>query len=165
MLLQGQCSHMQLASFPQYPCYIKGNNVSDIRNYRSRKRQLSTAQLTEVWNGIRLMVWHNSVRHLIYNMSRLKTYNQSIYFLVSYVVTLKTKEKHQFKCCQVYHLASSLATVSLGQVTKAAECVPDVYVSDAMENALSPTVLNNWNIKMLISTVWRGKSTQRARTG
>lgn len=53
----------------------------------------------------------------------------------------------------MYHLAKSLATVSLGQVTKAAECVPDVYVSDAMENALSPTVLNSWNINALRSTV------------
>lgn len=53
----------------------------------------------------------------------------------------------------VIHLAKSLATVSLGQVTKAAECVPEVYVSDAMENALSPTVLNSWNINTLRSTV------------
>jgi len=42
-------------------------------------------------------------------------------------------------------------------VTKAAECVPDVYVSDAMENALSPTVLSNWNINTLRSTVWNEK--------
>ena len=51
------------------------------------------------------------------------------------------------------HLAKSLATVSLGQVTKAAECVPDVYVSDAMENALSPTVLSSWYINTLRSAV------------
>ncbi|KAG7239520.1 hypothetical protein INR49_028832, partial [Caranx melampygus] len=46
------------------------------------------------------------------------------------------KTKHNYL---LHHLAKSLATVSLGQVTKAAEWVPDVYVSDAMENALSPT--------------------------
>lgn len=54
----------------------------------------------------------------------------------------------------VPHLASSLATVSFGQVTKAAECVPDAYVSDAMENVLRPTVLSRWNINTLSSTVW-----------
>lgn len=59
------------------------------------------------------------------------------------------------------HLAKSLATVSLGQVTKAAECVPDVYVSDAMENALSPTVLSSWNINTLRSTVWEEKRERR----
>lgn len=61
-------------------------------------------------------------------------------------------ERHQH-IYFLYHLAKSLATVSLGQVTKAAECVPDVYVSDAMENALSPTVLSSWNINTLRSTV------------
>lgn len=59
--------------------------------------------------------------------------------------------------CHLNHLAKSLATVSLGQVTKAAECVPDVYVSDAMEKALSPTVLSSWNINRLRSTVWQEK--------
>lgn len=54
------------------------------------------------------------------------------------------------------HLAKSLATVSLGHVTKVAECVPEMYVSDAMENALKPTVLSSWNINTLRSTVWGG---------
>lgn len=52
------------------------------------------------------------------------------------------------------HLASSLATVSLGQVMKAAEWVPDVYVSDAMEKVLKLTVLSSWNINTLASSVW-----------
>lgn len=51
------------------------------------------------------------------------------------------------------HLASSLATVSLGHVMKAAEWVPDVYVSDAMEKVLKPTVLSSWNINTLASSV------------
>lgn len=51
------------------------------------------------------------------------------------------------------HLARSLATVSLGQVTKAAEWVPDEYVADAMEKALGPTTLSSWNINPLSSTV------------
>ncbi len=47
----------------------------------------------------------------------------------------------QCKCVflRSVYLASSLATVSLGQVTKAAECVPDEYESDAIENALNPS--------------------------
>ncbi|TNN34530.1 hypothetical protein EYF80_055312 [Liparis tanakae] len=41
---------------------------------------------------------------------------------------------------------SSLATLALGQVTKAAECVPDAYVSDAMDNVLDPTALSSGSI-------------------
>lgn len=58
----------------------------------------------------------------------------------------------------VSHLASSLATVSLGQVMKAAEWVPDVYVSDAMEKVLKPRVLSSWNINTLASSVWRAEN-------
>lgn len=39
--------------------------------------------------------------------------------------------------------------------------MPDVYVSDAMENALSPTVLSSWNISTLRSTVWGEKRQRR----
>lgn len=75
-------------------------------------------------------------------------YSQDFYFI-------------HYSVIRLYHLAKSLATVSLGQVTKAAECVPDVYVSDAMENALSPTVLSSWNINTLRSTVWEEKRERR----
>lgn len=51
------------------------------------------------------------------------------------------------------YLARSLATCSLGQVTNAAECVPDVQDSDAMENALKPAVLSSGSIKTLSNTV------------
>lgn len=54
----------------------------------------------------------------------------------------------------VTHLAKSWATVLLGHVTKAAECVPEVYISDAMGNGLNPKVLSSWNIKTLRSAVW-----------
>lgn len=40
---------------------------------------------------------------------------------------------------------------------KAAEWVPAVYVSDAMENALKPAVLSSWNINTLASSVCGGE--------
>lgn len=86
-----------------------------------------------------------------------KTYTDSVevvfFPLPAWVVKLNWLIR-RFPIC---HLAKSLATVSLGQVTKAAQWVPDVYVSDAIENARSPTVLSSWNIKALRSTVWEGE--------
>lgn len=60
-----------------------------------------------------------------------------------------------FECMYVcvLYLASSLATESLGQVTKAAECVPDEYVCDAMENVRNPTNRSTASVKILNRTV------------
>lgn len=70
------------------------------------------------------------------------------------MLQLYNMTKTELRCFWLCYLAKSLATVSFGQVTKAAECVPDMYVSEAMENVLRPTVLNSWNINTLRSSVW-----------